>query len=154
MNSLPETIPDEDFLLALETEELAGYVLKFGKRQSHNGLLHLNNFQNSLFVQNIGGHKYGQKRQAEITLAVAEAWSWLEVQGFLVTAPGMNGASGFRVLSRRALKFGDQDDLRSFANPVPKSARTQPVMHALGEGNLRPLASLKTAGAAYHYSGG
>jgi uncharacterized protein (TIGR02391 family) len=115
MNSLPETIPDEELLLALETEELAGYVLKFGKRQSQNGLFHLGNFQSSLFVPNVGGHKYGQKQQDEITLAVAEAWSWLEVQGLLVTAPGMNGPHGFKVLSRRALKLGDQDDLRLFA---------------------------------------
>ena len=115
MNSLPEMIPDEEFLLNLETEELAGYVLKFAKQQTQNRMLHLGNFQNSLFGPNIGGIKYGQKRQAEITLAVAEAWSWLEVQGLLVTAEGMNGANGFRVLSRRALKLGDQDDLRSFA---------------------------------------
>ena len=117
MNSLPELIPDEDFLVSLEAEELAGYVLRFAKQQApnSNGMVHLNNFQNSLFNHNPGGHKYSRNQQDKIELAVAEAWSWLEAQGLLVPAPRNNGSHGFRVLSRRALKLGDQHDLRSFA---------------------------------------
>jgi hypothetical protein len=96
MRSLPEAVPDEDFLLSLETEELASYVLKFARRkQQHGEMLHLGNFQTSLFAANAGGHKYDHNHRAGINLAIAEAWVWLEVQGFLVPAEGGNGAHGF-----------------------------------------------------------
>ena len=109
MRSLPEAIPDENFLLGLETEELASYLLKFLRRlQGRKEHLHLANFQSSLFSGNAGGHKYDTNRQDEINLAVAEAWGWLEVQGFLVPASGMKSAHGFKALSRRALKLDDR----------------------------------------------
>lgn len=114
MNSLPEALQDVDYLLDLSTEELASLVFYFARRQSRNGLLHLGNFQSSLFTSNIGGHKYST-RNSEIELAISEAWSWLEVQGLLVPAPGLNGANGFRVPSRKAAQLKSDEDVRKYA---------------------------------------
>jgi uncharacterized protein (TIGR02391 family) len=46
---------------------------------------------------------------------VTEAWHWLEVQGLLITASGVNGAHGWRVLSRRAQRFQSADDIKKFS---------------------------------------
>jgi uncharacterized protein (TIGR02391 family) len=121
MNSLPELIPDEKYLLSLEAEELAGLVLIMAKKQMQNAMLHQGNFSNSLFRPNQGGHQY-HTRQAEIEVAVAEAWNWLEVQGLIVPAPGTNGANGWRILSRKAQKLRSSDDVRQFAKSrwIPK----------------------------------
>jgi uncharacterized protein (TIGR02391 family) len=112
MRSLPEAIP-EDLLLSLETEELATHVLIFARQKHHEREpLHLADFQNSLFISNPGGHKYHNR--TEVSLAIAEAWVWLEVHGFLVPAEGLNGTNGFKTLSRRASKLGNEIDLKSF----------------------------------------
>jgi uncharacterized protein (TIGR02391 family) len=120
MNSLPELIPDENYLLSLEAEELASFVLIMAKKQTQSAMLHQGNFSSSLFQHNQGGHKYS--RQAEIEVAIAEAWNWLEVQGLLVPAPGINGANGWRILSRKAQKLSSVDDVQQFAKSrwIPK----------------------------------
>lgn len=115
MNSLPELIPDVDFLLAMEAEELAATLLPlFAKSRGHAGV-HLGNYSSSLFSANIGGHQYDNRRQDQIILAVTEAWNWLEVQGLLVPSPGTNGQHGWRALSRKAEKLSSADDVKQFA---------------------------------------
>lgn len=113
MNSLPELIPDIDHLLSMEVEELAAVVLLMLKRQDRSGMVHQGNYMSSLFQPNMGGHKY-DGRNSEIEIAIAEAWNWLEVQGFLVAAPGTNGAAGWRIYSRRAQRMGSADDVAGY----------------------------------------
>jgi uncharacterized protein (TIGR02391 family) len=49
-----------------------------------------------------------------VTLALSEAFGWLQAQGLIVDAPdAVNATHGWRVLSRRACKFEDE---RQFAN--------------------------------------
>lgn len=109
--SLPEIIP-LDLLLAMEPEELAGFVLLSMKGDPSS--LHQANFTSSLFQGwNQGGHKYHDHNAVEV--AIAEAWNWLEVQGLLVPAPGTNGANGWKILSRRALKMQSAADVSAFA---------------------------------------
>jgi uncharacterized protein (TIGR02391 family) len=115
MNSLPEAVPDVEYLLSLPVEELAILVLRFAEKQGQRGMVHLGNFQSSLFRPNMGGHKYETNKDGEIELAVSEAWSWLEVQGLLISAPGTNGGTGWRVLSRKARAMKTDDDLRKYA---------------------------------------
>jgi uncharacterized protein (TIGR02391 family) len=114
MSSLPELIPDVDYLLAMETEELAATLLPILANQRDSSGVHPTNFISSLFSFNTGGHRYVDLRQREIELAVSEAWNWLEVQGLLITASGVNGTHGWRVLSRRAQRFQGSDDVRKF----------------------------------------
>ncbi len=115
MNSLPELIPDVDFLLALETEELASALLPIFARSRQQAGVHLHNYRTSLFQANIGGHSYDGSREQEIELAVTEAWSWLEVQGLLIPASGTNGINGWRVLSRKAERLKTATDVTNFA---------------------------------------
>jgi uncharacterized protein (TIGR02391 family) len=90
-------------------------LLPFLQRQRQPAGVAYANYLDSLFVPNRGGHKYTENRKTEIALAISEAWSWLEVQGLLVTAPGINGADGWRIFSRRAQKMKSAVEVTKFA---------------------------------------
>jgi hypothetical protein len=115
MTSLPELIPDVDFLLTMEAEELAATMLPLlaGSRQQAG--VHLGNYCSSLFSANMGGHRYDNRNDNQIILAVTEAWNWLEVQGLLIPASGTNGSHGWRVLSRKAEALTASADVKQFA---------------------------------------
>jgi uncharacterized protein (TIGR02391 family) len=114
-SSLPEAIPDVDFLLAMEPEELASAMLPILARTRQNAGVNLGNYSSSLFLPNVGGHRYDNRNESQITLAVTEAWNWLEVQGLLIPASGMNGAHGWRVLSRKAETLTSSAEVKQFA---------------------------------------
>jgi uncharacterized protein (TIGR02391 family) len=115
MTSLPELIPDVDFLLAMETEELAATLLPILARSRQHAGVHPNDYRNSLFLPNVGGYKYDDRRQREIDLAVTEALSWLETQGLLIPASGTNGQYGWRVFSRKAERLQASADVKNFS---------------------------------------
>jgi uncharacterized protein (TIGR02391 family) len=115
MTSLPELIPDVDFLLAMEAEELAATMLPLLARSRQQAGVHLGNYSSSLFSPNVGGHRYDNRNDNKIILAVTEAWNWLEVQGLLIPAPGTNGTHGWRVLSRQAEALTSSADVKQFA---------------------------------------
>lgn len=158
MPTLPEAVPDQEYLLSLEAEELAALVLHFAKLQPQNGMVILNNFQSSLF----GDRGYPRNRQNEIELAIAEAWQWLEVQGLLVPASGTNGGSGWRVLSRRAKRLDNTADLRAFARArrIDKSALNPRIAQSVwsafmrGEFDVAAFVSMKAVEVAVRKAGG
>ena len=105
MIELPTAIPDVDVLLALEPEELAAKVL-FLLRKRQEAMFNLGNLRMELGMT--GHTQYPRHRLDEVDLALAEAFAWLEAQGLLVPAEGMNGNNGFRHLSRRAQRFENE----------------------------------------------
>ncbi|WP_371420699.1 TIGR02391 family protein [Tardiphaga sp.] len=124
MPSLPEMIPDVDYLLSLEPEELASYLLVAAATQRQSGLIAMANFISGLTSTHSHPASYSDPRRDDIALAITEAWNWLEVQGLLIPVPGMNGSNGFRVLSRRAAKMAQPADVSQFARSrrIPKDA--------------------------------
>ncbi|MBM3564128.1 MAG: TIGR02391 family protein [Alphaproteobacteria bacterium] len=119
MYELASSIPDIDTILALEPEEL-GCLLT---QPSAHRLFLCHQAQIEPFAAHIVG-AYPGNRIDEFVLAYAEAWAWLEAQGLLVPAPGANGTNGWRVLSRRAQKFENEEDFAKFAaaRRLPKDA--------------------------------
>lgn len=119
MYELPQRIPDVTTVLALEPEELAAeilFLIKARRAGDQNHLSHGGNFQSEPFGNRGDGRPtYPDASRDEFYRAFAEAWSWLEVQGLLVPAPGSNGQSGFRILSRRAERIQDAGAMRAFA---------------------------------------
>jgi hypothetical protein len=67
---------------------------------------------------------YPRQRRDEITLALTEAWAWLEAQGLIVPAADTNGQNGFRHLSRRAQRFESEAEFAQYAvaRMLPKQA--------------------------------
>ncbi|HUZ91802.1 MAG TPA: TIGR02391 family protein [Methylocella sp.] len=62
-----------------------------------------------------GRPQYSQHTKAAAQAAIAEAFAWLQAQGLVIPQIGINGANGWVTLSRRARKFENEADFRSFA---------------------------------------
>jgi hypothetical protein len=61
------------------------------------------------------GHAgYPRNREAEIGLALAEVWAWLQAQGLVIPADGINGQNGWRRLSGRAQSMETAEDFTGF----------------------------------------
>jgi hypothetical protein len=115
MQELVRAIPNVDTLLALEPEEL-GAKLLFILRSRKEKQFHPGNVKNDLTIYCQNHNAYPQQRLEEVTLALSEAFGWLEAQGLIVHAPdGMNAAHGWRVVSRRAQKFEDEREFAHYA---------------------------------------
>src|ERR1700730_7921350 len=114
MIELPTAIPDFEVLLALEPEELGAKML-FLLRKRTEPMFNLATLRGELWSQSSDRPQYSPNRKPEIDLAVAEALAWLDAQGLIVPAEGMNGQTGWRLLSRRARKFEDEKDFTNFA---------------------------------------
>lgn len=134
MYELPREIPDINLLLELEPEELASKILFLLKRRQddpnassgNRGMFMLSILQNELWQQHLpntnSGSQYPREKESQVTLALSEAWAWLEAQGLLVPASDTNGRNGWRVLSRRVQKIQNAAQFASFkvARLLPK----------------------------------
>jgi uncharacterized protein (TIGR02391 family) len=116
MPRLPQMIPDPDFLLSMQPEELAGPLLFALRDQQQNNKIHLSNFTSTLYSQSPSDLHYQQSYEPRIRVAIAEAWSWLQTQGLLIPDPSINGANGWMIFSRRAGAFATADDISKFAS--------------------------------------
>jgi uncharacterized protein (TIGR02391 family) len=100
--NLRQRVQDSDVLLALAPEELASQLLQdIGPRINApwpgNGMVNRDEISRS-------AGDYPQPRQNEVELAISEAWRWLELNMFIIPAPGINGSNGWFVLGRRGRK--------------------------------------------------
>jgi len=125
MRELLRDIPDVSLLLALEPEELGARMLFLvrGRRTDSFNPSHLedelwsgayNQPQFGPMLSEATAHQYPRHKKEEIGLALSEAWAWLEAQGLIVPAPGPNGRTGWRVLSRRARKMETHAEFANF----------------------------------------
>jgi uncharacterized protein (TIGR02391 family) len=117
--SLKRLIPDADVLVSLPPEELAESLLVVAKESLQNGIVHM-----QAIVGQLAGRPWEQEggypsnRHAEVEIAIAEAWSWLIVNGLLVQDPGINGSNGFMRISRRADKALQDGTLKTYARSL------------------------------------
>ena len=60
--------------------------------------------------------EYPSQYQPDVELAITEAWRWLELNLFILPAPGVNGHNGWFVLGRRGRAgLADARQITSFA---------------------------------------
>ncbi len=111
MFELPTAIPEVEVLLALEPEELAGKMLLLLRARGEHEMFNVGTLRTELWNHHAalaGRPQYPADRHQEVDLAIAEALAWLEAQGLIVPAEGVNGQNGFRHLSRRARRFENE----------------------------------------------
>ena len=83
---LLDMVPDADFLLRLEPEELAGYLLEAleGSQQINlESVISHSYLSRSLQAKTELRQKYPPRHDDEILFALREAWQWLEREGFV-----------------------------------------------------------------------
>jgi uncharacterized protein (TIGR02391 family) len=105
---LTDLIPTTDVLLALEPEELAGFILEYfqSKGDPNKFQEHPDNFPISTELQG-----YNRDKERECTQALMEAWNILEREGSIVRKPG---GHGWYILSRRAKRIKTKQDYEIF----------------------------------------
>jgi uncharacterized protein (TIGR02391 family) len=103
MLALLNAIPDPDVLTSLSIEEL-GATLIFLLQKHSEPIFWPDGLTRQLWEGDTsrGIRGYPQGKKADVEIAMAEAWAWLFAQGLIIPAEGINGANGFRRLSRRA----------------------------------------------------
>ena len=79
---------------------------------------------------------YPLAHKGEIELALAEAWTWLMVQGLVLPAEGMNGNNGDRRLSRRAYRMESEAEFASFKSPAAATRNPSPENRRYGLARL------------------
>lgn len=107
-------------LLALEPEELAGYLLEHLNdlpETQHDRLT----IHNTLSPERLPHYR----EQIQVSRALAEAWGWLEREGLIAPVPGAIGAPGYHFITRRGRRL-----------------RTHVDVEAVRRGNLLPRAQL------------
>lgn len=123
MPRLPDLIPDPDLLLALPPEELARSVLIAAASAAQNGKFLVSDVasQDQLCggLASTGAPAYAAQAYRQIARAVREAWQWLEANLLIMPDEGMNGASGYRVLTRRGeALLGDDAGYRAYVGAL------------------------------------
>jgi uncharacterized protein (TIGR02391 family) len=132
LTPLSAMIPNEDDLLALEVEELAGILLVYlnscgsnsGDSVVQNDLISVHNF-----VRNLESHPEYPTQRSAVNRALMEAWNWLQREGFLIqqaTQP-----AGWYFLSRRAQRLKSRDDFAAYrkASLLPRG-QLHPIIAA------------------------
>jgi uncharacterized protein (TIGR02391 family) len=118
MFELTRAIPDADVLLALEPEVLGAKLIfllreRFGDKPFHPSNLVAEIWPTSTLPGN--EPRYPLEKRAEIELALAESWAWLQAQALVVPTMDQNGQHGWRKLSRRAKRFESEDEFAKYA---------------------------------------
>jgi hypothetical protein len=117
MQELTQLIPDADALLTMEPEVLGAKMLFVLRKRlsNHEQKFHAGNLSMELWRQShVPGatHAYQPSLRDQVDLAIAEAWHWLIAQGLLVPVAH---SSDWVVLTRRALKFQDEQAVATFS---------------------------------------
>ena len=114
MSAIVQAIPDVEVFLGLEPEELGAKLLFIAQRESD--LFSLIGFEQGIWeAEQRGQPTYPRHRRAAVTLALAEAWAWLEAQGLIIPAPSQQHGTSYRVLTRRARRFQSEAEFASYA---------------------------------------
>jgi uncharacterized protein (TIGR02391 family) len=165
MYELIQGIPDVKVLLALEPEELGGKLLfLLRKRKFQNDIFLPANLEGELWPSSTlpGQQTPYQEHQAEVCLALSEAWAWLQAQGLVVIAGGMNGQHGWLRLSRRAKRFQSEAEFASYAvaRMLPREALHKKIAETVwmafmrGEFDVAAFQAMKAVEVAVRDAGG
>jgi uncharacterized protein (TIGR02391 family) len=124
MPSLGDVVPDFDLLVSMKQHELAPVLLRLARDHLQNGMF----TRDGVGKAYSGGRSYmtfgyDGRDDNQIERILAEGWAWLEAQGLVIAASGMNGSNGWKILSREGEKLAagaNFDEFRARAE-FPKS---------------------------------
>ena len=136
--SLHSLIPRVETLLELDVDRLAAVVLTVVKTRLQNGMFHPSNFSEEIGRGHFEDGPLNHQREHQVEQALSEALNWLEMQGLLVPAAGMNGQNGWLRVSRKGEEFSAEDlDVLSTTSSFPKALLEPEVLDAAWKKLLR-----------------
>lgn len=104
---LTDLIPNPDDMLALEPEELAGYLIEYFNSQSGDSNVSRYSFSRSHTIED-----YPREKWTACQKALMEAWSVLEREGLVANKPEDN--HGWYFITRRGRSLKRKEDFESF----------------------------------------
>src|SRR5690348_1604345 len=102
MDYLHNLIPSADELLATPIEELAPILLKLAsQRLQASGFIPESVTQVPVGTGIMTTYESGYPfhKRAQVDAVLAKAWNWIERQGLIEPAAGINGRNGWRILT-------------------------------------------------------
>jgi uncharacterized protein (TIGR02391 family) len=139
MRELLSAIPDVTLLLAFEPEELGAKML-FLMRGRNEYQFNLGHLCDELWHPTGSTQfHYPNDKRYQVGQALAEAWEWMNAQGFLIQKPGTSGQSDWRILTRRAQKIETAADFATFkvTRLLPKELLHHKIADAVWSAFLR-----------------
>jgi uncharacterized protein (TIGR02391 family) len=132
MPTLRSLIPDNSRVVAMQTSELAGYVLEALASEGWNS----GNWHRKNFLLHVGCDytTQGQPANSDVGIACSSAWSWLEANGFICQHP--DNDLGWFALTPRGRSVRDHQQL---AELVASEQLPETFLHAELLMNCRPL---------------
>jgi uncharacterized protein (TIGR02391 family) len=121
MFDILEAIPDPEVLLRLEPEELGAKLLFLVKERKKGAYQHLGTFTLGEFDDELWTNTRPEERPAypdelrhPVSIALHEAWAWLQAQGLIFDDIG-HPEGGRKRLSRRARSFENEAQFANYA---------------------------------------
>jgi hypothetical protein len=144
MTGLRDILPDREIVLHMRPEELAPILLRIVPSHIQNGMFLTETVGQVQSGRGYNHFGYVDGSDREVERATSEAWAWLERQGLIMPAPGINGSHGWKVLSREAETIKSDVDFARFHDMTgfPKSM----LYPSIAERSMRryPVASWTT----------
>jgi uncharacterized protein (TIGR02391 family) len=129
MDTLQTFYPVAEDLLATPPEDLAPILLKFARNAVQNGTFYPDQANQAALGRTAPMNApaapvtYPFQLSQRIEALLAQVWGWLETNGVIVRAPGMNGHNGWMMFTTKGEAIADAQDfqrLRQIAE-FPKS---------------------------------
>jgi uncharacterized protein (TIGR02391 family) len=123
MPSLFSLFPDADDVLKLTPEDLGPILLKMALDQRQNAGFTPETVARPPDSEMHMGKMYSYPKSQQVDRHVNSTWNWLEREGFIEPAEGMNGRNGWRDFTPKGLKVAQGQDVRLLidAAEFPKS---------------------------------
>lgn len=139
MIDMTQHFVEPDDLLALEPEELGGVLLRALRQggAARAAAFHPAGLATRPYERD-NPRQWPDASRPDVSLALREAWAWLEAQGLLVPADDID-RTGYRVLSRRAQRIEDPTDFMRFrlSRKLDKEALHERIRHDVWASFLR-----------------
>lgn len=125
MQRFHDIFPTADELTTRTPEELAPILLRLAQAQGGNGFIPESVTQvpvgTGVTLEYTNGYPFHKKHAVDLCLN--SAWQWMERQGLIEPAPGMNGRHGWRIITADGVKVIESDSVEKFlaAKGFPKS---------------------------------
>jgi hypothetical protein len=126
METLKTFYPDIRDLLNTEPQDLAPILLKFARATVQNGMFWPETTNNAATGANdliTQPPIYSFYEREQIEFLLTQTWSWLERNGLIARASGMNGRNGWMIFTKQGEEISDAQDFRRLreAAEFPKS---------------------------------
>jgi uncharacterized protein (TIGR02391 family) len=127
METLKDFFPNFADLKVTPPSDLAPILLKFGRAMVQNGMFQTEVANRaatgSLNINPSGPQPYSYWEINELDQLFAATWSWIERNGLIADAPGINGRNGWKLFTKEGEEISDAQDFRRLAEAAafPKS---------------------------------